>query len=180
MPKIFLSEVPCSEEFLSSLQKSYPEVDSYSFFTYLTVRKVTSDLENSLESYFSTYGVSAGRFMLLLLLAAQADGMMPSELAQQCNVTQATISGLLNGLEKSQLIMREAHSHDGRSFLIKLSSKGHELLNRIKPEFLKCVGSVMDEFSMPEKQSFVESLLKLRRNLKFLVPEHQVPVELAR
>lgn len=177
MPKLLMSDVPCTPEFLQGLGHHFPEVDSYSFYTYLTLRKVSSDLENSLESYFSSYGVSAGRFMLLLLLSSQSGGMMPSELALQCGVTQATISGLLNGLEKSQLILRETHLQDGRAFVIKLSEKGQALLNLVKPEFLNCVHSMMEKFSVEEKQNMVACLsrfggclqqftdLKLARNM---------------
>ncbi len=166
MPKLLMSEVPCTPEFLKGLGHHFPEVDSYSFFTYLTLRKVSSDLENSLESYFASYGVSAGRFMLLLLLSSQAGGMMPSELALQCGVTQATISGLLNGLEKSQLILRESHSQDGRSFMIKLSDKGESLLNLVKPEFLKCVNSMMGNFTLQEKENMVACLSRFGRCLQ--------------
>lgn len=166
MPKLLLSEVPCSDEFLKGLNQHFPEVDSYSFYTYLTLRKVSSDLENSLESYFSSYGVSAGRFMLLLLLSSNPEGMMPSELAQQCGVTQATISGLLSGLEKAQLIMRETHSHDGRAYVIKLSEQGADLLNLVKPEFLKCVHNMMDQFTLDEKQQMVNHLSRFRNCLE--------------
>ena len=166
MPKLLMSEVPCSDEFLKSLNLHFPEVDSYSFYTYLTLRKVSSNLENSLESYFSSYGVSAGRFMLLLLLSSKSDGMMPSELAEQCGVTQATISGLLNGLEKTELILRETHTHDGRAYVIRLSEKGRELLTQLKPEFLNCVNHMMEQFSVEEKQLLVGILSRFSESLK--------------
>ena len=166
MSKLLLSEVPCSNEFLKGLSQHFPEVDSYSFYTYLTLRKVSSDLENALESYFATYGVSTGRFMLLLLLSSNNTGMMPSELAHQSGVTQATISGLLNGLEKTKLIIRETHSHDGRAYVIKLSSQGCELLNLLKPEFLKCIEGIMSQFSVEEKQQMVNSLARFSHSLK--------------
>lgn len=169
MPKIFLAEVPCTDEFLSALNKHFPEIDSFSFYTYLTIRKVSSDLENALESYFSLYGVSAGRFMVLLILAASEKGMMPSELAQQCGVTQATISGLLNGLEKSGLIMRETHNHDGRAYVIKLAPKGTDLLAQVKPEFFSCLSKMMDTFNLEEKQQLVKCLSTFGKAIKGLV-----------
>ena len=166
MPKLLLSEIPCSDEFLKGLNQNFPEVNSHSFYTYLTLRKVSSDLENCLENYFSSYGISAGRFMLLLLLSAKSHGMMPSELAHQYGCTQATISGLLNGLEKAKLIVRETHSHDGRAYVIKLSEQGHELLQLVKPEFLKCVGTLMDQFSFGEQQQIVGCLSRFSSCLK--------------
>lgn len=166
MSKLLLSGTPCSTEYLHGLSQNFPEIDSYSFHTYLSLRKVSNDLENSLESYFSSYGISAGRFMLLLILSSNNEGMMPSELAQQCSVTQATISGLLNGLQKTNLIERSTHSRDGRAYVIKLSEAGVALLNVVKPEFLKCVNSMMDQFSETEKQCMVSSLSKFSLCLK--------------
>ncbi len=166
MQKLFLSESPGSTEFMQGLNHLFPEVNSYSFYTFLTLRKASSDLENSLETYFSGYGVSAGRFMLLLLLSSNPEGMMPSELAQKCGVTQATISGLLNGLEKSQFIVRATHARDGRAYVIKLSEQGQELLNRVKPEFFNCLNNMMAEFSHEEKQQMVGCLSRLSGCLK--------------
>ena len=168
VPKLFLCDTPCSDEFLSGLAQKFPEVDSYSFYTYLTMRKVSNNLENSLESYFSSYGVSAGRFMLLLLLSSNEQGMMPSELAHECGVTQATISGLLSGLEKTKLIVRETHSQDGRAYVIKLSKAGLDLIGILKPEFLNFINSLMNPFSADEKKQMVAFLLRFSVGLKQL------------
>lgn len=168
MSKILISQAPVTEEFLASLNTHFPECDAYSFYTYLTIRKVTSDLENALESYFSLYGVSSGRFMLLMILSANENGMMPSELAQQCGVTQATVSGLLNGLEKAQLIVRETHNHDGRAYVIKLSPKGEELLKKVKPEFLSCLDKMMGNFDIAEKRNMVTMLDRFNSSIKCL------------
>src|SRR5690606_14911567 len=114
----------------------------------------------------ASHGVSAGRFMLLMLLNTNPAGMMPSELAQHCGVTQATISGLLNGLEKGQLIHRETHNHDGRAYVIKLSDKGLALLNRVRPEFLGCVDGIMGKYSAEEKKILIDLMSRLGDEIK--------------
>lgn len=169
MPKFFLAEVPCTDEFIEGLRQHCPEVDPYSLYTYLTLRKVSNDLENALEGYFSSYGVSTGRFTLLMILSSADNGLMPSELATECGVTQATISGLLNGLEKSQLIVRETHSHDGRAYVIKLSLKGQELLTKVKPEFLICINKMMSGFNLEEKKGMVDLLHRFNSTLACLM-----------
>lgn len=161
MPKIFLSEVPCSQEFMQTLQKALPEINNQTLYTYLVLRKVTTDLENALESYFSHYNISAGKFVLLMSLYLNSEGMKPSELAQHCGVTQATISGLLNGLEKSQLIVRETHNQDGRAYVIKLSEYGVKLINNIRPEFFSCIGKMFDSFMAEERQALCGLLERL-------------------
>lgn len=166
MPKIFLTEFPCDQEFLQGLTKLCPEIDAFSFYSFLSLRQVTSDLENSMESYFSNYGVSTGRFMLLLLLSSTPEGMMPSELAQQCGVTQATISGLLQSLEKAEFITRHMHVHDRRACMILISAKGQELINQIRPEFFDCLNGIMGQFSVEENQKMVDWLGRFNKGLK--------------
>ncbi len=168
MPKIFLTEFPCDQEFLQGLSKICPEIDAFSFYSFLSLRQVTSDLENSMESYFLNYGVSTGRFMLLLLLSSTPEGMMPSELAQECGVTQATISGLLHSLEKAQFVGRRMHSHDRRACMIVISEKGRELVNKIRPEFFECLNGILGQFSLEENQKMTDWLGRFNKSLKLM------------
>ena len=94
--------------------------------------------------------------------------MMPSELAQQCCVTQATISGLLNSLEKAGLTKRETHLSDRRSCIIVITENGKELVEKIRPEFFNCLNQLMDQFSDDEEQKMVSWLGRLNQGLHLI------------
>lgn len=130
--------------------------------TFLMCRQFSTEISASLDALFAKYSLSFGRFNILMVLAKSPLGLMPSELASFCQVTQATISGLLNSLEKSQIIQRQEHHQDGRAFVIKLSEKGYEILNKIQPEFCKKVEEIFLSLDPDEVVQLQGLLTKLR------------------
>lgn len=88
---------------------------------------------------------------------------MPSELAQKVGVTQATISGLINSLEKADLVKRTTHDKDGRSFVILLTEQGSAKCQEIMPLYQQRIASYWSDFSATEKHqmnAFLEKIIK--------------------
>jgi DNA-binding MarR family transcriptional regulator len=149
--KLFLTTLPTEAE----LQKlaDNPAVDPLSMHSHILLRKLSSDFETNLENFFSQYNLSTGRFTLLMILKSAPNGLMPSEMAQKVGVTQATISGLINSLEKAELVKREVHERDGRSFVIRLTEKGVQLFENITPIYYGRVNQFWSSFDENEKRS---------------------------
>lgn len=161
MSKIFYTELPKEEAVYDNFVKTYPEFDASSMYPFLLLRKVTTDLDVALDAYFSRYNLSVGRFTLLSLLNGKEEGLMPSELAAKVGVTQATISGLINSLEKAELVSRQTHKKDGRAFVITLTTKGAELVKKITPEYFERIDKVMAPFEATDKKVLGQLMQKL-------------------
>lgn len=169
MSKIFYTELPEDEASLEvALAQRFPQTNSSSLFAFVMMRKLSTDLDVSLDAYFAKYNLSVGRFTLLNLLSFFEEGLMPSELANKVGVTQATISGLINSLEKANLVSRQTHKKDGRAFVIKLTTNGSELVQKICPEYFGRIDKIMDAFSTEEKQSLRDLMLKLTQRLSII------------
>ncbi len=147
MAKLYLQNLPSQEEIQARVQGLGAEVDVQPLYSNMLFMKVAAELETHFDALLSDYGLSSGRFTLLILLRNHPEGLKPSELALQLGVTQATISGLLNNLEKLELVSRQTHQSDGRAFVIKLTQKGHETIQDIFPKWyprLKAFWSVVN------------------------------------
>lgn len=163
MAKLYFTELPTQEELRQNSALMYPELDHLTLYSHILLRKITADLEVNLDSFFSQFNLSAGRFTLMALLNGYKDGMMPSELAQRVGVTQATISGLINSLEKAGIVKRLSHEKDGRSFVIQLTPEGDAKVAEIMPLYQERISNYWGEFSIPEKNqlnSFMERIIK--------------------
>ncbi|MGE5084942.1 MAG: MarR family winged helix-turn-helix transcriptional regulator [Bacillota bacterium] len=165
MAKLFIQTLPTHEELKQSASELYPEIEADSLYTHLLFRKVATDIEAKFDSFFAQYQLSPGRYTLLILLRKAPNGLMPSELAQKVGVTQATISGLINSLEKAELVARETHSKDGRAFVIKLTTKGHSLIKSLAPEYYSRLKDFWGEFSASEKAQLKSSLELMISNM---------------
>lgn len=165
MAKLFLQTLPTHEELKQSASELYPEIEADSIYTHLLFRKVATDLEAKLDNFFAQYELSPGRHTLLLILRKAPQGLMPSELAHKVGVTQATISGLINSLEKAELVARETHTKDGRAFVIKLTPKGHTLIKTIAPEYFSRISDFWSQFPESEKTQLKASLEHMISNM---------------
>lgn len=168
MSKLFIQNLPSKEEHQMAVERIHQGIDSGALYSNLLFMKVATDLENYLDSFLAPYNLSAGRFTILYLLSDSPEGMIPSELSQKVGVTQATISGLINGLEKAELVKRELHQKDGRSFVIKLSDKGETLIRQIFPLWSPKIVAFWNQFSTEEKSGLNGLLEKMVKNTTIL------------
>ncbi|UOE99836.1 MarR family winged helix-turn-helix transcriptional regulator [Bdellovibrio reynosensis] len=165
MAKLFFTEIPTYKEIQESAKMLHPELDHLTFYSHILLRKISTDLEVNLDKFFSQYNLSSGRFALMLLLNRTPGGLMPSEIAQKVGVTQATISGLINSLEKAELVKRTTHEKDGRSFVILLTEKGIQACQEIAPLYHERISKFWSDFSVEEKQSISSGMEKLIKSV---------------
>ena len=61
--------------------------------------------------------------------------MSPSDIASRLGITRASVTGLLDWMEKRELIVRFHHSEDRRRLKVKITPKGKELVTHSLPTF---------------------------------------------
>ena len=111
------------------------------------------------------HGLSEGRFVLLFLLDAAADGLAPNTLAEQAGVTRATVTGLLDGLEREELIERHADANDRRALCIRLTHKGKQVAQNVFEQHARWTASLFDNLSAVERKQLGALLEKVSGNL---------------
>jgi DNA-binding MarR family transcriptional regulator len=159
-------------EILENLAKCFPELDIASVETCLAFLHTTAEVYTALNTHFSRYGLSMGKFTLLMhLFQAPEQGLTPSECAERAGVTRATITGLLDGLERSSLIERQAYPADRRMLTIHLTEKGRELLSQMLPDHFCRTTGLMANLSNAEKMMLIELLGKLRLGTQAMITE---------
>ncbi|QKV52504.1 MarR family winged helix-turn-helix transcriptional regulator [Comamonas antarctica] len=97
------------------------------------------------------YGLSEGRFVLLFLLDAASGGLAPRELADQAGVTRATVTGLLDGLERDALVERRTDAADRRALRVQLTARGRELAQAVVAEHGRWIAGVFGGLSAAER-----------------------------
>lgn len=108
-------------------------------------------------------GLSEGKFVLLFLLHGQPGGLSPHELAERAGVTRATVTGLLDGLERDGFLRREADAVDRRRVQVLLSAKGKAMATKLFAEHTQWIGGLFDALSPAERKRLDELLAKVWR-----------------
>jgi len=110
------------------------------------------------------------RWRLLLRLMAEerrspGEGMSPGFLSRCQSVSKNTISTLLRGLEDEGLVARALDPEDRRSFRIRLTPTGRELIRTSTPARLARLNALITDLSPEERSQLISLLNRLYRSL---------------
>ncbi|OYW26990.1 MAG: hypothetical protein B7Z51_09460 [Methyloversatilis sp. 12-65-5] len=73
----------------------------------------------------------------------QVSRVAPITLAQKAGVTRATMTGLLDGLERDGLVLRVFDTADRRRLTVRLLPAGQAVLDAVMPDYYRRVRTVM-------------------------------------
>jgi DNA-binding MarR family transcriptional regulator len=90
----------------------------------------------------------------ILFLLKQKDGRTMSELSQILSIDNSTITGLVDRLEKTELVRRNASAHDRRASHVFIRPQGIEEVDKAKRVIRMVNQEIKDGFSAEELDSF--------------------------
>lgn len=150
---------------LNKFADRYPDADVERVLQFLTFLRVATDVSNGLDRYLGAHDLLQGRWWVLILLMREADvSSSPSRLAEQAGVSRATMTGLLDGLQRDKLVTRMVAPEDRRQSLVKLTPKGQAKLDEVMPEYYRRVKQLMSALSDEEGETLMKILYKLSQH----------------
>lgn len=133
----------------------------------MTIIRCGVDMLHELETLLDAQGLSSGRFMTLVIMNRTPDeSFTPTQLAEALNVSRATMTGLLDGLESAGLVERGIHQQDRRKMSVQLTPMGVDIMDRLLPAIYRAVSQVLHDFTDEEAEEFFTQLLKVSHGLK--------------
>ena len=145
----------------------YPDLDPASSAACLVMLRVASDMLRGIEDFLAERGLSQGRFTVLMLLNREPEmAMSPSDLAERSGVSRATMTGLLDGLERESLVTRRASSEDRRKQWVTLTARGRERLEGMLPDYFRGVAGAMSGLEEREKLQLLGLLERLHEGAR--------------
>lgn len=116
----------------------------------------------SLTGTLAAHGLSSGRFALLMALSgARSAGLTPSDLADRIGVSRANVTGLLDGLQRDGLVIRQPHESDRRRLIVTLTAQGEARLADVMPPHRDNLERLVSVLSPEEQDTFLRLLTKL-------------------
>lgn len=153
-------------ECLRELASRIPEVEPSSVETCLVMIKVVKEVMQAFEAHFGRHGLSEGRFSVMMILLVHPEhSHSPSELADRAGVTRATMTGLLDGLERDGFVAREPHPSDRRTLVARLTERGRDFLHAMLPDHFRRVAGLMAPLSEDERQTLIHLMTKVHEGL---------------
>ncbi len=159
-------EIPRSTPLVEAA-KSHPDFHAAAcdlFLTALTTGNTVSALETR---YLAEHNITPGRFAVMLLLGVEESiTRKPSQLAEMIGVTRATMTGLLDTLERDDFVRRAIDPNDRRSMRVESTPACRELLKKVLPGYFRLLQAIPATLTEPEQAEFIRLSRKLSDGLQ--------------
>ncbi|GAA3560593.1 MarR family winged helix-turn-helix transcriptional regulator [Snuella lapsa] len=131
-------------------------------------QKITYGLERIAKAFrvllweeSKLYKISPIQIQILLFCAShKQENLKVSFLANEFDLTKATISDSVKVLIKKELLLKKINPSDSRSFAVKLTKKGNEIVNKAKG-FTSVLNKSIDSLTIIEKENLLVNILSI-------------------
>lgn len=123
--------------------------------------------EQQLNKRFNQFGLTAAQtFTLVCLFKAREKGekLTQKDLEKRLDISNPTVTGILNRLEAKGLVNRIICKHDARSKYIMISKKAIELDKELRKAFNEAEEELVSSLSDDEVNELSEYLMKILRS----------------
>ncbi len=105
-------------------------MESFSNFLCFQLGATARKIQKYYNAKYSEHGVTVAQSFILFSLL-ENDGLSVKKLAELLEIDSSAITGLVDRLEKEQLVRRTVNPADRRAFRILLTAKGKTLAEKI-------------------------------------------------
>ena len=158
-----------SDEFIAAHPEADPTCTELTINLLVAAGLVLARLDRLLRPFQLT----TGSFNVLQVIAGADGPLTPSQISERIPVavTTATMTGVLDTLERRGLVERLAHPDDRRSVLVHLRQEGRQLLDDVVPLVLEREKQWCAGVNRSERLRLVDRLGTLESHLRLLPPE---------
>jgi len=149
--------------FFQYFKNQYPKMDVDTISAFVHVMVLSHQMFYYMEHYFHQFGLSHGRFQVLINLRRipENTGGSAAELTRLCGVKAATMTGLIDVLERDGMVERVRNETDRRKINIRLTPKALAFLDEMLPRHQANIQEIMKDFTSKEKELLVDLKKKL-------------------
>ena len=134
----------------------------------LNIYYTASCLKKRADEFFRPLGLTDVQFNALMLLEHQSGskpGLSQAQLSDMMLVNRANTTSLIDRMEKAELVVRTADASDRRYNIVKLTSRGKKLLEKVEPLYANEVKKIMAPLKEDEQKKLIAMLEKIRGRL---------------
>ena len=125
------------------------------------VHRLANDIDRRTSRLLLDYDLTLGQFAVLECLFHKGD-LSVGEVQEKILSSSGTIPVIIRNLEKRKLIARIQDIADKRRFILHLTDKGKELIEKAYPENERMIFNSLDIYTEEEKATLVALLKKYK------------------
>jgi len=161
-----LKDLPRFDALIRAAERC-PALEPSACDAFLNLLRTGDDVFAVVSRFLSGHEMGQGRFTVLMLLGmvCEEPPTTPATLAEAAGVTRATMTGLIDTLEKDGLVAREPDGNDRRTIHVRLTPEGRAVLEAMLPDYFQTVTDILRPLSEAERKQLVRLLQKIQAGL---------------
>ena len=172
----FVVKTPPDMDKLLAWKEKFPEIDPRALDATIRLMITANELESMMESHFNEYDLTPARYSTMLMLyKCPHKKAKPIDIADHIGVTRGNMTGLLDNLERDEMILREDDPDDRRINYVRLSEKGTRHLMKLLPVHFNRIKKMLSTLTKSEIETFVACLEKIRGGIAEVKKETETP-----
>jgi DNA-binding MarR family transcriptional regulator len=152
-------------ELLRNLAQKYSDFDPEAAELVASLQAAMRSLDAMRERHLEGYNLSQGKLYVLGYLLNEEVKQNPppgaSDIADGLSVTPATITGLLDGLERDGYVERRRSARDRRALLIHMTEKGRTFLDEYMPQQSRRLKTWLAPLTSDERRALAALLYRI-------------------
>jgi DNA-binding MarR family transcriptional regulator len=133
---------------------------------------LTADLMvKRISSLLQPFDLSPASGLVLSMLADSESPLAPHQIAAHLIISRATVTGLIDSLERRGYVQRIAHQTDRRSLLVRPTERGRQVADAFRPIVHQNQKLWMEALDGEQQERFIDSLHCLQAALADLKDE---------
>lgn len=134
----------------------------------LQVLRTSEAVWNASRVFFDQWELSPSQFNILNALEGNKEGMTQIELSRALIMHRSNVTGLIDRLEKRNLVERRDNPNDRRAYRVVLTPAGLKLVRKILPEYYEIAEKIWDTYPPSRAKELAAELKKLSDNVEKL------------
>lgn len=144
-----------------SLETDVDQVLEAVIYLYTESRRITKELARRADL--------TGPQLTVLKLLEQFGDLSLSGLSERIRAQNSTVTGIIDRMEREDLVVRERSKEDRRVVYIRLTPKGRELARGIPVEPMEIFRGALDSLSAEETRTLLRIMTKLAKRVRQIV-----------
>ena len=128
--------------------------------SYLII-KASKELKNKLDKALKPYDITAAQFSVIIQIHLSNRPITAAQIAQRLGSDRPTISGIINRLEKKNIVLKVNNPDDKRSSHLEIYKEANMLVDTIKTISDNLTIDIFSIYSKEEAKQLKEMILKL-------------------
>jgi len=134
------------------------------FELYESLKSIFLHIDNHEKVFLGQYGLNVPCFYVLMHVENNP-GINYILLSELLLCTKSNTTRVVRGMQKDGLINREVDPNDRRSYRLTLSKAGHELFNRVYPDYKMLVDGLMSKLDKAKLEDYLKASSEIENTL---------------